>query len=255
MGLGVVTDLLRAEGVRRSRGPREVLSGVALCVASGEFCALMGLSGSGKTTFLRAVAALEAFDAGGIDVGGFRLAPGPVPPESRLAQLRRRVGMVFQAHALFEHLTALENVLLAPLHVLRAPRREAEERARPLLDAMGVGARAGAYPRQLSGGEAQRVAIARALAMDPPLLLMDEPTAALDPARRGSLGETLRRLTAEGRGLLAATHDVDFARDFADRVVILAGGQVVEEGAAKSVLAHPAHQATRELLSARSEQP
>jgi ABC-type polar amino acid transport system ATPase subunit len=178
-----------------------------------------------------------------------------VPPQSRLAQLRRRLGMVFQAHALFEHLTALENVLLAPLHVLRVARGAAEERARRLLDAMGVGARASAYPRQLSGGEAQRVAIARALAMDPPLLLMDEPTAALDPARRGSLGETLRRLTAEGRGLLAATHDVDFARDFADRVVILAGGEVVEEGPAAKVLANPTHPATRELLARKSDGP
>jgi polar amino acid transport system ATP-binding protein len=161
------------------------------------------------------------------------------------------VGMVFQAHALFEHLTALENVLLAPVNVLREPRGAAESRARPLLDSMGVAARAGAYPRELSGGEAQRVAIARALAMDPPLLLMDEPTAALDPARRGSLGETLRRLTAEGRGLLVATHDAEFARDFADRAVILADGQVVEEGSAKEVLANPSHPATRELLATR----
>jgi ABC-type polar amino acid transport system ATPase subunit len=156
--------------------------------------------------------------------------------------------MVFQAHALFEHLTAIENVLLAPLHVLGGPRRPAEERARALLESLGVGTRAAAYPRELSGGEAQRVAIARALAMDPPLLLMDEPTAALDPARRGSLGETLRRLTAEGRGLLVSTHDVDFARDFADRVVILAEGAVVEEGAPADVLSNPRHPATRELL-------
>ena len=248
-----MSGLLEAEGLRLSRGPREILSGLHLRVAPGEFCALMGLSGSGKTTVLRAAAALEPFQAGMIEVGGFRLAPGPVPPESRLIELRRRVGMVFQAHALFEHLTALENVALAPQHVLRASRSAAEQRAQPLLDAMGVGARAAAHPRELSGGEAQRVAIARALAMDPPLLLMDEPTAALDPARRGSLGETLRRLTAEGRGLLVATHDVDFARDFADRVVIMAGGQVVEEGTAARVLGQPSHPATQELLAARTE--
>ena len=244
-----MSDLLRAEGVRLWRGPTEILCGVTLRVASGEFCALMGLSGSGKTTFLRAAAAIEAFHAGAIEIGGFRLAPGPLPAQSRLQPLRRTVGRVFQAHALFEHLTALENVLLAPVRVLREPRVAAEGRARPLLDAMGVAARAGAYPRELSGGEAQRVAIARALAMDPPLLLMDEPTAALDPARRGSLGQTLRRLTAEGRGLLVATHDADFALDFADRAVILAGGRVVEEGAAKAVLANPTHAATRELLA------
>ncbi len=253
MGVALVSELLRIEGLRLSRGEREVLRGVAFSLPAGEVCALMGLSGSGKTTVLRAAVALEPFQAGVVDVGGFALSPGPVPAESRLKGLRRRVGMVFQAHALFEHLTAIENVLLAPLYVLRAPRRSAEERARALLESLGVGGRAAAHPRELSGGEAQRVAIARALAMDPPLLLMDEPTAALDPARRGSLGETLRRLTAEGRALLVSTHDVDFARDFADRVVILAHGEVVEEGTAKSILGHPEHPATRELLSAKPE--
>ena len=251
MGVGVVSELLRAEGLRLSRGPTEVLSGVALSVAPGQFQVLMGLSGSGKTTALRAAVALEAFQAGTIDVGGFRLLPGPLRPESKLRPLRRKIGLVFQAHALFEHLTALENVTLAPLNVLKVSRREAEDRARPLLEAMGVAHRAGAYPRELSGGEAQRVAIARALAMEAPLLLMDEPTAALDPARRGALGQTLRALTAQGRGLLIATHDVDFARDFADRAVILAGGSVVEEGPAREVLANPKHPATQELLAAK----
>jgi polar amino acid transport system ATP-binding protein len=244
-----VSSLLEARGVRLARGQREILRGVSLDVGGGEICALMGLSGSGKTTLLRAAVALEAFGAGSIEVGGFSLAPGPVPPQSRLKTLRSSVGMVFQAHALFENLTAQENVGLAPVHALRIDRREAEARARELLESLGVGQRAGAYPRELSGGEAQRVAIARALAVDPPLLLMDEPTASLDPARRGSLGEELRRLAAEGRGLLIATHDVDFARDHADRVVVLAGGEVVEEGPAKSVLANPSHPATLELLA------
>src|SRR5262249_32916056 len=206
VGVAVGSGLLATEGVRLARGPREILCGLTLSIEPGKLGVLMGLSGSGKTTALRAVTALEAFQAGSIEVGGFRLGPGPVPPESRLKELRRKVGLVFQAHALFEHLTALENVLLAPVHVLGAPRRDAEDRAGPLLDAMGVAHRAAAYPRELSGGEAQRVAIARALAVDPPLLLMDEPTAALDPARREALGETLRRLTAEGRGLLLSTH-------------------------------------------------
>jgi ABC-type polar amino acid transport system ATPase subunit len=244
-----VSRLLEARGVHLARGEREILRGVTLSVGDGEICALMGLSGSGKTTLLRAAVALEAFGAGSIDVGGFALAPGPVPPQSRLKILRSSVGLVFQAHALFENLTAQENVGLAPVHALRVERREAEARARELLESLGVGQRAGAYPRELSGGEAQRVAIARALAVDPPLLLMDEPTASLDPARRGSLGETLRRLAAEGRGLLIATHDVDFAGDIADRVVVLAGGEAVEEGPAKQVLANPVHPATLELLA------
>lgn len=241
--------LLEIRDLRLARGEREILRGVTLSVGRGEICALMGLSGSGKTTLLRAAVALEAFGAGSIEVGGFSLAPGKVPPQSRLKALRSSVGMVFQAHALFENLTLLENVVLAPVHALRVARREAEARARELLVGLGLGARADALPRELSGGEAQRAAIARALAVDPPLLLMDEPTAALDPARRGSLGETLRGLAGEGRGLLIATHDVDFARDVADRVVVLAGGEVVEEGAAKSVLANPAHPATLELLA------
>jgi ABC-type polar amino acid transport system ATPase subunit len=244
------TALLRVEGVRLLRGDRAVLDGVDLGVSRGEICALMGLSGSGKTTVLRACVALEAFDGGRIDVDGFPLAPGRVPPESRLKPLRGRVGMVFQLHALFEHLTALENTELAPVWVHGRSPNAARDRGRSLLDSLGVGHRAGAYPRELSGGEAQRVAIARALAVDPPLLLMDEPTASLDPARRGSLGETLRSLAAEGRGLLLTTHDVDFARDFADRVVVLAAGKVVEQGLPGEVLGNPKNQATRELLSA-----
>ncbi|HEV2670661.1 MAG TPA: ATP-binding cassette domain-containing protein [Gemmatimonadales bacterium] len=200
---------------------RDVLRALSLEVARGEIVALMGPSGVGKTTALRAVAALQAFDDGQIVVEGFALAPGPVPPESRLRPLRRRVGLVFQAHALFEHLTALDNVTLALRHVLRQSRTDAEAAATKLLAALDVGSRSAAWPRQLSGGEAQRVAIARALAPDPALLLMDEPTAALDPARRSALGATLRRLCEQGRGLLVATHDAGFAGEFADRLIQL----------------------------------
>jgi ABC-type polar amino acid transport system ATPase subunit len=203
-------------------------------------------------TALRACAALERFDAGSIVVDGFELAPGPVPPQSRLSGLRRKVGMVFQQHALFENLTATENVTLALVHVAGVRAAEACSRASRLLDSLGVGDRGGAYPSELSGGEAQRVAIARALALDPPLLLMDEPTAALDPARRGSLGELVRRLAAEGRGVLVATHDTDFARDFTSRVAVLGAGVLAEEGPARQVLEHPNHPATRELLDAHA---
>ncbi|MBI4419686.1 MAG: amino acid ABC transporter ATP-binding protein, partial [Gemmatimonadetes bacterium] len=153
------------------------------------------------------------------------------------------------------HLTVLENVTLSLIHALRWTRERAGRAALDLLEALGVAARASAYPRELSGGEAQRVAIARVLALDPALLLMDEPTAALDPARRGALGGTLRRLVGEGRGLLIATHDAAFAREYADRVVILAEGVVVEEGRAADVLAHPGHAATRELLRSPSPVP
>ncbi|HEX6533867.1 MAG TPA: ATP-binding cassette domain-containing protein [Gemmatimonadaceae bacterium] len=244
---------LAVRGLCVSRGARAVLRGVDLEVAPGELCALMGVSGAGKSTVLRAIAALQPFGEGSITVGGFALRPGPLPPESRLRELRSKVGMVFQAHSLFEHLTVLENVTLAPVHSLRWTRERAEEAALALLTALGVAARASARPRELSGGEAQRVAIARALALDPLVLLMDEPTSALDPARRRALGETLRALAKQGRGLLVATHDADFARAHADRVVVLADGVLVEQGEAREVLLRPAHRATRALLSAPDE--
>ncbi|HKP74156.1 MAG TPA: ATP-binding cassette domain-containing protein, partial [Longimicrobiaceae bacterium] len=193
---------LDVSGLRVARREKEILKGVDLQVAPGEICALMGASGAGKSTVLRSVAALQSFSGGRIVVGDFELHPGPVPRESRLKGLRRKVGMVFQAHALFEHLTALENVMLAPVHALGWTKSRARETATALLEELGVAHRASAYPRELSGGESQRVAIARALAPDPLMLLMDEPTAALDPARRGALGETLRELVGQGRGLL-----------------------------------------------------
>jgi ABC-type polar amino acid transport system ATPase subunit len=250
-----VTALLGVAGLRLGYDGRDVLQGLTVEVRRGEVVALMGRSGAGKTSALRAVAALERFDGGRIVVDGFALEPGPVPPESRLEPLRRRVGLVFQGHALFAHLSALENVALALTHVLGRRREEAEDAARRLLDSLDVGARAGALPSQLSGGEAQRVAIARALALDPPVLLMDEPTAALDPARRGALGRTLRGVVTEGvgRGLLIATHDAEFARACADRVAILADGTVVEAGSAAEVLDRPSHPATRALLADADE--
>jgi len=176
------------------------------------------------------------------------LRPGPQPPRTTIRELRTRVGMVFQLHYLFEHLSVMENVTLAPTHVARVPRSDAEQRAIELLETLGVAHRRNALPRELSGGEAQRVAIARAMAMEPPLLLMDEPTASLDPARRGELGETLVQLTASGRTLVVTTHDDDFARDFATRVIILAEGEVVEAGDPRQVLTNPQHEATKRLL-------
>jgi polar amino acid transport system ATP-binding protein len=244
-----VSGALTVRGLHAARGSKTVLRGVDLDVAPGEIVALMGVSGAGKSTVLRAVAALEPFTDGAVEVGGFTLRPGLLPRESRLRGLRSKVGMVFQAHALFPHLTALENVTLAPVHALGWTAQKAETVAMELLDGLGVAPRAGAYPRELSGGEAQRVAIARALAPDPMVLLMDEPTSALDPARRGALGETLRGLARQGRGLLIATHDVDFARAHTDRVVVLHEGVMVESGPSAEVLTRPTHPATRELLS------
>ena len=227
-------DVLAIDGLRLTRGTREILRGISLRARRGEILALMGLSGGGKTTVLRCIAGLEQYD-GSISID------------------RKDVGMVFQYHYLFEHLTVLQNVTLAPVHVRHIPRKQAIEQAMALLKLLGVTHRKDALPREISGGEAQRAAIARAMAMDPPLLLMDEPTASLDPARRGELGDTLRTLTAGGRTLVITTHDDDFARDFADRVVILAEGEAVEEGSAREVLSNPKHPATRALLADHTE--
>jgi ABC-type polar amino acid transport system ATPase subunit len=216
--------VLKIQDLSLQRGARPILSGVTLRVARGELVAIMGPSGSGKTTILRAVAGLEPFDAGTIVVDGVARSGGVSVDKTAVARLRRKVGMVFQFHCLFEHLTAVQNVCLAPVPAHGVEPHEAYRRAHDLLTAFGVEHRAAALPRHLSGGEAQRVAIARALAVDPPVLLMDEPTASLDPARRGELGALLRDLVNQGRTLVLATHDEDFAREFATRIVRLAAG-------------------------------
>jgi polar amino acid transport system ATP-binding protein len=247
--------VLNVDQLRLNRGAREILRGVTFTADRGEIVALMGLSGGGKTTVLRAIAALETFDGGTIDVDGVALHAGKAPGKAILRELRSKVGLVFQLHSLFEHLTAIENVTLAPLHVAKRNRDDAERTATRLLQSLGVEHRRNAYPRELSGGEAQRVAIARSMAMDPPLLLMDEPTASLDPARRFELGQTLRQLTAGGRTLVLTTHDDDFAREFATRAVILAEGEVVETGEAREVLTRPSHPATRAFLQTEHSKP
>ena len=221
-----VSAVLAIRGVRVTRGARPIVEDVSLEVTRGELVALMGPSGSGKTTLLRAVAGLEPFAAGEIDVDGVRLRAGGRTHGAALRELHRRVGMVFQFHHLFAHMTALHNIWLAPVHVQHAARAGAEARARELLEALGVGDLAASLPHELSGGEAQRVAIARALAVDPPLLLMDEPTASLDAGRRGELAATLRQLASAGRAIVVATHDEDFARACAKRVVRLDGGRL-----------------------------
>jgi ABC-type polar amino acid transport system ATPase subunit len=222
-------SLLVVRDLEVRRGARHVVRGVSLDVARGEVLAVMGASGAGKTSVLRAVAGLDQIAGGSVAIDGLHLPAGPPPRGEALRELHRRVGMVFQFHHLFEHLTALHNVWLALVHVQRQPQAEAERKARALLEHLGVGGRADAVPRELSGGEAQRVAIARALAVGPPLLLMDEPTASLDPARRGELAATLRQLASEGRTIIVATHDDEFARACAQRVLIMEEGRVAAD--------------------------
>jgi ABC-type polar amino acid transport system ATPase subunit len=218
-----MTDVIvRCSDVHLSRGSREVLRGVTFELCRGEVVALMGPSGSGKTTILRAIAGLEAIDRGTICV-----ADVTVRGEGRQNErpLRAKSAMVFQFHCLFEHLPAVHNVWLAPVHVQGIARADAEPRARELLRTLGVEHRANALPRELSGGEAQRVAIARALAVDAPVLLMDEPTASLDPDRRAELAILVRSLVDRRRALIVATHDEEFARAVATRVIRLQDGR------------------------------
>ena len=189
------------------RGARAVVTDASFAAVRGEIVALMGASGSGKTTILRAIAGLDPVVTGTVSI------PRPV-------------GMVFQFHHLFANMTAHKNVWLAPVHVFKRPHPEAERQAQALLVSLGVGDRASAMPHELSGGEAQRVAIARALAIEPQVLLMDEPTASLDPARRGDLAGTLRELATEGRTIVIATHDAEFARACAHRVLTVEAGRV-----------------------------
>ena len=218
-------SVLRVRDVQLDRGDRRILDGVSLDARRGELVAIMGPSSAGKTTLLRAIAGLEPFQAGHIALDEVRLDSGPPPAATRRA-LCRKVGLVFQFHCLFEHLSALDNVCLAPVHAYGVAAQDAERRAHELLHAFGIDHRAAALPRNLSGGEAQRVAIARALAVDPPVLLMDEPTASLDRDRRAELGELMRSLIADGRTLVIATHDEEFARAWATRLLRVEQGKV-----------------------------
>ncbi|HEU4694958.1 MAG TPA: ATP-binding cassette domain-containing protein [Vicinamibacterales bacterium] len=223
--------VLQVSDLKVNRGSRAVVTGASFAVERGESVTVMGASGSGKTSVLRAIAGLDPIVAGLIVVDGVSIEAGRIPDSRTRRALYRRVGMVFQFHHLFEHLSAIDNVCLAPVHVLHQPRKAAERRALELLEQMGIADRAHAMPHELSGGEAQRVAIARALAMGPQVLLMDEPTASLDPARRGDLAAILRQLADMGCALLIASHDEEFVRGCAHRVLTM------EEGRIRSVTA------------------
>jgi ABC-type polar amino acid transport system ATPase subunit len=226
-------SVLEVMGLELRRDERALVRELTFSVSRGERVALMGASGTGKTTVLRTIAGLEPFARGSIVVDGLEIGVGG---HSTLRPHLSSVGMVFQFHHLFENLSALENVWLASVHVLRQPRAAAEHHARGLLEKLGVAHRAGAVPHELSGGEAQRVAIARALAVNPRILLMDEPTASLDPARRGELAATVRGLSDDGTTLLIATHDAEFTRSCAQRVLLLEDGRLSRDGPPADVL-------------------
>jgi polar amino acid transport system ATP-binding protein len=246
--------LVEAVNVTKSFGNNVVLQGIDLTVDPGEVVCLLGPSGSGKTTFLRLINQMETLTGGRIWVGGEligieeRKGKLHTRTDADIARQRSRIGMVFQRFNLFPHMTAMENVIEAPVHVKGISKREARQQATELLELVGLADRARFYPSQLSGGQQQRVAIARALAMKPELMLFDEPTSALDPELVGEVLGVMRGLAAEGTTMIVVTHEMGFAREVADRVVFMDQGVVVEEGSPDTVLLHPTEERTRTFL-------
>jgi polar amino acid transport system ATP-binding protein len=251
----VTERLVHAVNVTKSFHHNEVLKGIDLDVDRGQVVCLLGPSGSGKTTFLRCINQLETIDGGRIWVDGELM--GYDDRDGRLYRLknkqiaaqRREIGMVFQRFNLFPHMTAIENVMEAPIQVKGEGKKETRVRAQALLDRVGLGDRCTAYPAQLSGGQQQRVAIARALAMQPKLMLFDEPTSALDPELVGEVLAVMRELADEGMTMIVVTHEMSFARDVADTVVFMDAGVVVEAGRPREVLGNPQHQRTKTFLT------
>jgi polar amino acid transport system ATP-binding protein len=250
-----MTAMVKAEGVHKSFGGVQVLKGIDLEVKKGEVFCLIGPSGSGKSTFLRCINHLEKINAGRLYVDGelvgYRQKGDKLYElkDSEVAQQRRDIGMVFQRFNLFPHMTAVENVMEAPVQVKGLSRSAARQRALELLDRVGLGDKAGNYPSQLSGGQQQRVAIARALAMDPKLMLFDEPTSALDPELVGDVLDVMRDLAESGMTMIVVTHEMGFAREVGDSLVFMDGGVVVESGHPRDVLTDPQHERTKSFLS------
>ncbi|GLY97817.1 amino acid ABC transporter ATP-binding protein [Actinoplanes sp. NBRC 103695] len=247
--------MVEVVGVHKSFGTLEVLNGIDLSVRAGTVTVVLGPSGSGKSTLLRCVNHLEKVDRGRVSVDGeligYRRAGGRLHELSERHVLRQRagIGFVFQNFHLFPHLTALENIVEAPISAQRRPRDEVHAEASALLERVGLAGRAGAYPRQLSGGQQQRVAIARALALKPKLVLFDEPTSALDPELVGEVLDVMRGLARSGTTMIVVTHEIGFAREVADTVVFMDDGRIVEQGPPASVLDSPAHERTQAFLS------
>ena len=247
--------VVRSLDVQKHFGRLEVLRGVNMDVARGEVVVIIGPSGSGKTTFLRCINHLERLDGGRIYVNGelvgYREKKGRLVEDSEREVARKRagIGMVFQRFNLFPHLSALGNVIEAPIRVKKVPRKQAEEMARELLAKVGLEEKLSVYPSQLSGGQQQRVAIARALAMQPKLMLFDEATSALDPELVGEVLEVMKSLAREGMTMIVVSHEMGFAREVADRIVFMDEGVIMEEGPPEELFARPVEPRTQSFLS------
>jgi polar amino acid transport system ATP-binding protein len=252
---GLEHPMVEARNVHKAYGRLEVLKGIDMQVHRGEVLCLIGPSGSGKSTFLRCINHLEKIDGGELSVDGELVGYRQVG--NRLHELKDRevcgkrseIGMVFQRFNLFPHMSVLDNITSGPVWVKRAPSGPSKERARQLLDRVGLADKVAAYPNQLSGGQQQRVAIARALAMDPKLMLFDEPTSALDPELVGDVLDVMRSLADEGMTMIVVTHEIGFAREVGDTVVFMDGGVVVEQGDPTEVLTNPKHERTQSFLA------
>lgn len=251
----MATPMISAQNVHKSFGSLDVLKGITLDVMPGEVACLLGPSGSGKSTFLRCCNHLEKITAGRLyvdgDLIGYRERDGVLYEitEKQAAAQRTDIGMVFQQFNLFAHRTVLENIIEAPVNVKKQPVEKAKKRAMELLEQVGLAHKADAYPVQLSGGQQQRVAIARAVAMEPKLMLFDEPTSALDPELVGEVLRVMKELAAGGMTMLVVTHEMGFAREVADKIFFMDGGQVIESGTPQQVIDDPQHPRTKEFLS------
>ena len=230
--------------VHKQFGDLEVIKGIDLTIQTGEVVSVIGSSGSGKSTLLRCINHLEKITSGRIIVDKIPLDDN----KANIVHIKREVGMVFQQFNLFPHMTALENITVAPIHVLKRPKKEVEEEAVMLLKKVGLEEKKDDYPKKLSGGQQQRVAIARALAMRPKVMLFDEPTSALDPELVGEVLQVIRKVAEEGMTMVVVTHEMNFAKEVADRVVFMANGRVEEQGIAKEVLMNPKSEKLRVFL-------
>ena len=234
--------MIKATGIHKHFNGLHAVKGVDITVQDGEVLCIIGPSGSGKSTLLRCLNMLETPDEGIVEVDGVQVT------QEKLREMRTKMAMVFQNFNLFSHLSVLENITVAPVHVKGVSKEEAEEKALKLLKLVGLEEKAGVYPRNLSGGQKQRVAIARALAMEPEILLFDEPTSALDPEMVGEVLDVMKDLAEEGMTMVVVTHEMGFAREVADDVIFMADGCIVESGTAQQIFDHPQQERTQNFL-------